>query len=192
MSAGAITWTGDWQISTTLKGKSSLRGVDDRVAVHDPEVTRSHDQERSPATFSSVVPSAAKEPLDRQVASARQELRRYGGFDRGWDGYDGLPFPQEVLAAANEALSVCEAAFRDISAVPEEVTPGPASDGTVDVEVAYAPRRLILTFDADTLDRMHVYYEDADLGVASETDAARGKDSLERWSGWLLRQDNLP
>lgn len=126
------------------------------------------------------------------MVNALLELLSYGDFRRGWDGYDGLPFSPAVLSSAADAVRSCLQACRAGGVTPEEITPGPASDGTVDVEVVSAPRHLILTFDADVSEAMHVYYEDEELGVAGEIDVAAGKASLERWWDWLLRKGELP
>lgn len=76
-------------------------------------------------------------------AAAREELERYATFTSGWDGYDGDPISPVALNAA----------FLFIETLPDfgnaarltDIVPGPAPDGSLDLEFRTASRRLMLT-----------------------------------------------
>lgn len=75
-------------------------------------------------------------------AAAWDELERYTTFARGWDGYDGDPISPVALKFARlliGALPRCDAAKLT------DIIPGPAPDGSLDLEFRTASRRLMLT-----------------------------------------------
>lgn len=69
--------------------------------------------------------------MESSADNAKKELREYLEYEAGWDGYDGKIFDPEVIELA------CEQIDEMISVYGGEITqiiPGPASDGSVDVE----------------------------------------------------------
>ena len=76
-------------------------------------------------------------------ATAREELERYAAFIRGWDGYDGEPIAPVALKVARlliDALPLFGHAAR-----LTDIIPGPAPDGSLDLEFRTASRRLMIT-----------------------------------------------
>lgn len=76
-------------------------------------------------------------------AAAREELDRYATFVRGWDGYDGDPIAPVTLKVARVLIDALPA-FGN-SGLPTDIIPGPAPDGSLDLEFRTASRRLMIT-----------------------------------------------
>lgn len=76
-------------------------------------------------------------------AAAREELDRYAAFVRGWDGYDGDPVAPVALKVARLLIDALPA-FGN-AAWLTDIIPGPAADGSLDLELRTASRRLIIT-----------------------------------------------
>lgn len=76
-------------------------------------------------------------------ASAREELERYATFIRGWDGYDGDPISPVALKVARLFIDTLPRLGN--AAKLTDIIPGPAPDGSLDLEFRTASRRLMLT-----------------------------------------------
>ncbi len=77
--------------------------------------------------------------------SAQRELERYGRYPSSWDGYGAAPFDRGLLQEFAELLCVSEKYFLRGSQAPSLVTTGPASDGSIDLEIETLDHRLLLT-----------------------------------------------
>lgn len=126
--------------------------------------------------------------LDAMAAQAIEELRGYLEFTAGWDGYDGLPFGASTILRAESLVERLRQRFAFTGTNPTEITPGPISDGRVDVEVATETRHLVLTVDPDE-EAILIAHEErgGDEGVAQSDE--RG---VERWMDWLAGTSSLP
>lgn len=76
-------------------------------------------------------------------AAAREELERYAAFTRGWDGYDSDPIAPVALKVARVLLDALPGLGN--SAKLTDIIPGPAPDGSLDLEFRTTSRRLLLT-----------------------------------------------
>ena len=119
---------------------------------------------------------------------AQREVRRYERYTPRWDGYQAEPFPQMVLERVATILDLSKEAFLDASMLPALVTTGPASDGSIDVELQVADRRIIMTLYAD---EEHVRLLSFDAGEADEHLEPLRTKTLEKWFTWLHRSPDI-
>jgi len=94
--------------------------------------------------------------LDHLGQEAFAELARYEHFPDRWDGYSAPAFQPSVIRAARGIVRSALDYFDRLEIVPTEITPGPASDGSVDVEIAVGGRRVIFTIYPE-LERLEIY-----------------------------------
>lgn len=125
--------------------------------------------------------SLKNERIRSAFDNAQRELGRYERYPPRWDGYHAEPFDRGVLQDASNILSFSEKAFLSAGVIPKLVTTGPASDGSIDVEVVVADRRVLMTL-----------YPDEQLRLTSiqssdthEQHAPLGTDALATWLAWL-------
>ncbi|OGQ77411.1 MAG: hypothetical protein A2289_25250 [Deltaproteobacteria bacterium RIFOXYA12_FULL_58_15] len=116
-------------------------------------------------------------------SSVTSDLDRYARFPPGWDGYDGVTFDAQLVSVVQRVAKWTADLFRTLDVVPSEMTPGPASDGSLDLEIAYQGKRLILTFYPET-DRVGVYCENG--ADAEEAQTTLDSSGLARWLSWLV------
>ncbi len=83
--------------------------------------------------------------LDEISEKAQEQLDNYLLFPYGWDGYHGERFEGELIKEMKGLLSVITYFFKKERLIPSEITPGPASDASVDLEICYDNKTLILT-----------------------------------------------
>lgn len=88
--------------------------------------------------------------IQEVIQACKNELLSYRDFSLGWDGYRGRPFSDAIIQSALSLTEFIDQFCVGVGLSPREVTPGPASDGTLDVEVGYGTRTLLFTFDPDT------------------------------------------
>jgi hypothetical protein len=141
---------------------------------------------QQPRLTSAISPgaSATEALLDRLTSEATSELERYSRYPRGWDGYDGEPFSKGLLTIANNLTNYIAAYFSAAEAQPDLLVPGPASDGSLDLEVRHQGKRLILT----------LYPENPSIIVYQEDDEGRARDeqplseaAVASRLSWLVR-----
>jgi hypothetical protein len=87
--------------------------------------------------------STAIAQIDSFEQAALSALLRYARLPTGWDGYSAEKFSGSALANARQIVTRAAAYFRHIQIVPTDLSTGPASDGSVDVEIQLASRRLL-------------------------------------------------
>lgn len=71
------------------------------------------------------------------------ELEKYSRFLRGWDGYDGEPIAQIAIDLAKGIVEALR--LGGMTSRLTEIIPGPASDGSLDLEFRTDSRSLTLT-----------------------------------------------
>jgi hypothetical protein len=119
-------------------------------------------------------------------AIADSELQRYARYSARWDGYRANPFSPDVLQNAAAILEYARGIFLGTGVMPDLVTTGPASDGSVDVEFQVGARRLMMTlYPGEHLVRL-------DHGGGLKDEAPLGEPTLERWIGWVHGSSALP
>lgn len=155
----------------------------------DVVVSFSITQRPSFETISPSRPSLAASQLDVLRESAFAELNRYALYERGWDGYDGESFGLGVLTLARALIENGAALLQTQNISPTEITTGPASDGSLDVEFVAGGKRLIITLDPTAI--RHAIYAEYDgwsHSEADDTDLA----CLVRWISWVAGPPYLP
>lgn len=127
---------------------------------------------------------------EKMVEDAREELIRYLSFGPGWDGYSGIPFRRDTIRRCVSLLQhYVLRLFTQARISPDEVVPGPASDGSVDVEIVSGNRRLVLTFDPESGNAVNVYAE-YETGVV-ERELDFGEAAMEGLVGWLIEPGHI-
>jgi len=135
-------------------------------------------------------PTIANTRAEAMARAADDDLLRYTTFDAGWDGYDGLTFRVETIAIARGIIQATVQALVRCGLAPSEITPGPASDGSVDVEIVVNNRTLIFTLDRGDTTKVRVYASTGDQVTEREETLEDG--GLDRWLGWLTRKNGIP
>jgi hypothetical protein len=79
-------------------------------------------------------------------ATAKADLDRYARFLKGWDGYDGEPIAPLAIDLAVAIIDALRSARVTHSLV--DIIPGPASDGSLDLELRTTSRHLTITIYA--------------------------------------------
>jgi hypothetical protein len=142
------------------------------------------------ATTDAWSPSISNTRTEAMARAAGEDLVRYLSFDSGWDGYDGLTFNIETVTKARVIIQRAVEGLLGCGLVPSEITPGPASDGSVDVEIVVSQRTLIFTLDRDDTTTVRVYASSGDQVTEREDTLEDG--GLGRWLGWLTRKNGIP
>lgn len=126
-------------------------------------------------------PSAATMKIADMRDSALAEIDRYSRYQEGWDGYHAKRFSARLLLFARTFVELAAVYFELANAPLTGITTGPASDGSLDIEINAESRRLIMTFYDDLpevqiyrVERGHETYETVPFkGVALVTELAR-------------------
>ena len=92
--------------------------------------------------------------IDAQIEEFEQrgilELLAYLDFKSGWDGYDGSPFLAKTIERAITTFQDLAKFLRKTKTTPAEFCPGPASDGSVHIELTINNTNLILSIRDDS------------------------------------------
>ncbi|MBI4677401.1 MAG: hypothetical protein HY748_07440 [Elusimicrobia bacterium] len=132
--------------------------------------------------LSSTVSTAASSVLTMRHR-AETDLNRYQQFAFGWDGYFGETFGPILIQSAKQLICAVSDYFIGIDTVPQEILPGPASDGSVDIEISCRGRRIIFTLYPNS-DKVNIYKERDEKPV--EEYLVPGEDlNLEAELSWL-------
>jgi hypothetical protein len=127
--------------------------------------------------------------IESAVMAAFGELKRYEAYGPRWDGYSGEPFDQVVLERAAEILRIVRNVLVKEQFVPSLLTTGPASDGSVDIEIRDSKKKLFYTVYPETMVEITAIREGAApvrrmLGFENM--------ALARWLDWLAGKGNIP
>jgi hypothetical protein len=118
------------------------------------------------------------------VSQGIEELERYSRFEAGWDGYSGEPISPVAIAAAEnlvETLADMKGGHQLI-----DIIPGPAPDGSLDLELRTEKRRLIVTiYPGNEPNDIEIRTFRTD-SVTSEEKNDLGADALVGDIRWLL------
>ena len=126
------------------------------------EVVESINEAEPVVTVEKVDYSIQKATIDKIFQDAECELEEYSEYQVGWDGYNGIPFSKEVLHAASEILSIAKTVFERELASPREIMPGPASDGSVDLEIRFVDKIARFTIYPNE-DKLRVYIKSRNM-----------------------------
>jgi len=127
--------------------------------------------------------------IESAVMGALSELKRYEAYGRRWDGYFAEPFEQVVLERATEILRVARDVLVKEQFVPILVTTGPASDGSVDIEIRDSKKTLFYTIYPETVIEVTAIKEGA---APVRRMLAFENMALARWLDWLAGKGNIP
>jgi hypothetical protein len=127
--------------------------------------------------------------IESAVMAAFGELKRYEAYGPRWDGYSAEPFDQVVLERAAGILQIVRNALVKEQFVPSLLTTGPASDGSVDIEIRDSKKKLFYTVYPETTIEITAIREGAApvrrmLGFENM--------ALARWLDWLAGKGNIP
>ena len=132
--------------------------------------------------------SIARARFSNLVSTAAHELGRYSQLLPGWDGYHGEPISPSAIQAAFAIIMVLQGADFLGSAEQQltDIIPGPASDGSLDLELRGNKRRLIITiYPAATPGDVEIRTFRTD-GAASEEKNNIEPDALVEDLRWVL------
>lgn len=131
--------------------------------------------------------------IDQRILSAfegaQRELSRYEDYPARWDGYQAVRFGAEVLDDAAKILRFSQAAFLDTGTIPSLVTTGPASDGSLDVEMQVGDRRVLMTLYPND-DQLRLSWFQAN--ESRDEIAPLGTQTVGRWLSWLHHSSRVP
>jgi hypothetical protein len=128
--------------------------------------------------------SIARARLQGLVSQSTADLDRYSRFAAGWDGYAGDPIAPVAITAA-EQLTLAVTAMNGAQRLTD-IIPGPAPDGSLDIELRTEKRRLIVTIypgSAPNDIEIRTFRTDS---VTSEEKNDLGADALVADIRWLL------
>ena len=120
--------------------------------------------------------------------SAEKELVRYEGYLPRWDGYHAEQFSLDVLGRAAAILVYSQGEFLSAGVIPALVTTGPAPDGSVDVELQVANKRLLMTLYPDQEQMTFSSFEHEEV---REHDAPIGEQTVGDWIAWLNQPSSV-
>ncbi len=124
--------------------------------------------------------------LDRTINETIHQLERYLNFEKGWDGYNGSQFDFETIKRSKQILSVIQKYYASIGSLPDEICPGPASDGSVDIEISHENRHFIFTIYPDER-QINYYYQYGD--DKRDGEISFSKPDLANWISGIYRPD---
>ena len=79
------------------------------------------------------------------VTAAEEELMEYQDLEYGWDSYFGVRFSSSSIGRIKNILDLLLATCSQHGVEPSELTPGLASDGSLDLEVQVKDKYLCFT-----------------------------------------------
>jgi hypothetical protein len=133
--------------------------------------------------------SLTDERIRSAFESAQKELTRYDRYPPRWDGYRAEPFDKGLLREVASILTFSEASFLSAGITPNLLTTGPASDGSLDVEIQVRDRHVVMTlYPREPLIRVHSSH----AKDTQEHLVALGTQALEDWLSWLPRSSAVP
>lgn len=111
-------------------------------------------------TLDSIDNSTIAARIETITLRAKEEISEYLTFPDNWDGYKGKRFVKETAFTANLLIDIIRGFFIDEGTIPEEITPGPLNDGSIDIEINHRNKCVIYTIHQDK-ELMTIYSEDS-------------------------------
>lgn len=116
------------------------------------------DQSISSTNSKKSLDSLVDASIDEIAEEAVEELEEYKKFLYGWDGYEGSAIDNNLADIAQLLVIYIADKFKRERIVPIEITPGPISDGSINIELSYDDVYAIITLPSE-LDAIHFYSE---------------------------------
>jgi hypothetical protein len=134
-------------------------------------------------TLNSISNSIDVYNLDNLTNKAINDLSSYLNFNYAWDGYKGEKFDLQLIRRGIELIFLIKNFFLNQVDLPDEIVPGPASDGSIDIEISINEKTLLFT----------LYNDINDILVTMETDNELYEErikfeisNLEKKFSWLV------
>lgn len=83
------------------------------------------------------------------------ELQGYLKFEPGWDGYRAEPFHKDLVDRVQYALNLVNELYQSTDKYPDSIAVGPASDGSIGLEIKMGDRELTLDFCSGNYVEVH-------------------------------------
>lgn len=142
-------------------------------------------------TLQAVAQTSRAALLARQLQSVTQDLERYSRYPRGWDGYGATCFDQDLIESVARHAARLRTAFASADVVPDLFDSGPASDGSIDIEMRLQDRMALLTFFPGPNHRIRAFGQRAS-GEKEEYVTPVDSFPLGTWAAWLTGESMLP
>lgn len=117
--------------------------------------------------------------IENLKITAKNELNEYGNLTKGWDGYYGTEFDESLIEFSIVAVEYISRLLIANNLKPKEITPGPASDGSIDIEITFVHDFIIFTFYPDS-EFFSVYLESEGEEKRSPLNARNFIDEVNR------------
>lgn len=115
--------------------------------------------EEKSLTIDNIDDSTTIANLKSMVRNAKRQLIEYKFLPLNWDGYGGVTIADVSVNSAISLLNIIDEFFTDENIVPDEITPCPLNDGSIDIELALKHKCLIFTIHPSQ-DEITIYSED--------------------------------
>lgn len=117
------------------------------------------------------------------IENVKNQLNEYKSLPLNWDGYDGVMFRNKVVSTASFLVDIIGNFFSEERIIPDEITPCPLNDGSVDIELSLRSKCLIFTIHPNR-DEITIYSEDNSNSSEEESDFER--IAVEEKFIWLV------
>ena len=134
---------------------------------------------------------AIKEEMEEDIwLNALKEIREYGALDSGWDGYGACSFDPLVLQRASQIVRIVKKVSDESGVELSFVEPGPAGDGSIDVELRKEKKSLIITIYPPQENKLAAYFEDEE--TEKEETGIYESRFVYRWLHRFFSEDGVP
>lgn len=106
------------------------------------------------------------------IENVKNQLNEYKSLPLNWDGYDGVMFSNKVLSTASFLVHIIGNFLSEERIIPDEITPCPLNDGSIDIELGLRSKCLIFTIHPNR-DKITIYSEDNSNSNEEESDFER-------------------
>ena len=114
------------------------------------------------------------------------ELRGFLAFERGWDGCGGETFSSRTIARAGDIVCLLESFAAGYF---EDLSVGPCSDGSVEIDVWLHGRELSVIVDPELPEEVILSLAD-ESGELGEGRSPACDAEIESWVTWLETGEN--
>jgi hypothetical protein len=121
--------------------------------------------------------------LHQYFQTGINEIRSYLDLEKGWDGYRGATFSKDFICTTEKILLQSAGYFYSLGLEPDEVTPCPASDGSVEIEIHYQNKELFLSLSPNSRE-MGIYLNDGML--SKEYRDILEEKTIQKQLQWLV------
>lgn len=153
--------------------------VDARIAWSDGS------EDDSASTLATEPVSTIHAQLEAMGDEACTEILNYSALTSGWDGYFGKEFDPDLITCGILLVIRIVRLFADYELVPDSITPGPAADGSIGVDVEFCDRTLMFTLEPSSPGYLSVGCTGEGMDDI-ETKARLSWRLVDAWARWLV------